>query len=122
MTLLAIVALAHVLFTTVQRRRRDFAVMRALGMTRGQARIAILTQAIVLAVVGLLFGVPVGLALARWLWRIFADYVPLEYAPPPAGGLLVLLVLLAPVTAALLALWPGHQVIRLPVHELLRAE
>jgi len=122
LTLLAIGALAHVLFTTVQRRRKDFAVMRALGMTRRQARTSILTQAIVLAVVGLLFGVPVGLALGRWLWRIFSDYVPLEYAPPPAAGLLVLLVLLAPVAAALLALWPGHQVARLRVHEVLKAE
>jgi ABC-type lipoprotein release transport system permease subunit len=122
LTLLAIGALAHVLFTTVQRRRKDFAVMRALGMTRRQARTAILTQAIVLAVVGLLFGVPVGLALGRWLWRIFSDYVPLEYAPPPAAGPLVLLVLLAPVAAALLALWPGHQMARLRVHEVLKAE
>jgi hypothetical protein len=122
LALLAIGALAHVLFTAVQRRRHDFAVMRALGMTRGQARTAVLTQAIVLAVVGLLFGLPVGLALARWLWRIFSDYVPLEYAPPPAAGLLGLLALLAPVTAALLAVWPGHQVARLPVHQVLRAE
>jgi hypothetical protein len=121
LTLLAIGALAHVLFTTVQRRRKDFAVMRALGMTPRQARIAILTQATVLAVVGLLFGVPIGLTLARWLWRIFSDYVPLEYAPPPVGGPLGLLVLLAPIVAALLAAWPGHQVARLPLHEVLRA-
>lgn len=122
LALLAIGAMADVLFTAVRRRRHDFGVLRALGMTRWQARTAVLTQAIVLAVVGLIFGLPLGLALGRWLWRIFSDYVPLEYAPPPAARLLAMLALLAPVAAALLAAWPGHQVARLRVHQVLRAE
>jgi hypothetical protein len=122
LALLAIGAMADVLFTAVRRRRHDFAVLRALGMTRWQARTAVLTHAIVLAVVGLLLGLPLGLALGRWLWRIFSDYVPLEYAPPPAARLLAILALLAPVAAALLAAWPGHQVARLRVHQVLRAE
>jgi hypothetical protein len=73
--------LAHALLSGARRRRQEFGILRALGMTGRVTRLAVLTQGIVLAVVGLVFGVPLGLAAGRALWRIFADYVPLQYAP-----------------------------------------
>jgi hypothetical protein len=122
LVLLAVGAVGHALATAVRRRRHDIAVLRALGMTRWQSRGVVVTQASVLAVVGLLFGIPLGMALGRTLWRVVADYTPLQYVPPVAFWALVLVGPLALLVANLLAAWPGHLAARLRVGHVLRAE
>jgi len=120
--LLALGAVGHALATAVRRRRVDVAVLRALGMTRWQARGLVVTQASVLAVAGLLFGVPLGMALGRTTWRAVADYTPLQYVPPLAYLALLLVGPLALLVANALAAWPGHQAARLRIAHVLRAE
>jgi hypothetical protein len=120
--LLALGAVGHALATAVRRRRVDVAVLRALGMTRGQARGVVVTQASLLAAVGLLFGVPLGVALGRTVWRAVADYTPLQYAPPLALLALLLVAPCALLVANLLAAWPGRQAARLRIGHVLRAE
>ena len=120
--LLAIGAVGHALATAVRRRRHDVAVLRAVGMTRWQSRMVVVTQASVLACVGLVFGVPLGLALGRTLWRVEADYAPLQYVPPTAILALALVGPLAFVVANLLAAWPGRQAAGLRIGHVLRAE
>jgi hypothetical protein len=122
LVVLALGAVGHALATTVRRRRVDVAVLRALGMTRRQSRAVVVTQASVLALVGLVFGVPLGVALGRSLWRLVADYTPLEYAPPLAVLALLLVGPGALLVANLLAAWPGHQAARLRVGHVLRTE
>lgn len=120
--LLALGTVGHALATAIRRRRVDVAVLRALGMTRWQSRGVVVTQASVLAVVGLLFGVPLGLALGRSTWRAVADYTPLQYVPPLAYLALLLVGPLALLVANLLAAWPGRQAARLRIAHVLRAE
>jgi ABC-type antimicrobial peptide transport system permease subunit len=120
--LLAVGAVGHVLATAARRRRHELAVLRAVGMTRWQSRGVLVTQASVLAVVGLLFGVPLGVALGRTVWRVVADYTPLYYVSPVASWALLLLGPLALLVANLLAAWPGHQAARLRIGDVLRAE
>lgn len=120
--LLAVAAVGHALAAAVRRRRHDVAVLRALGMTRGQSRGVVLTQACVLAVVGLALGIPLGLALGRTLWRVVADATPLLYVPPVAGAALALIAPLVLVVATLLAALPGQRAARLPLGQVLRAE
>ncbi|MGZ4625135.1 MAG: FtsX-like permease family protein [Kineosporiaceae bacterium] len=120
--LLALGAVGHALATAVRRRRVDVAVLRALGMTRWQSRGLVVTQASVLAIAGLLIGVPLGVALGRTIWRTVADYTPVEYVPPLALVALLLVGPLALVMANLLAAWPGHQAARLRISQVLRAE
>jgi hypothetical protein len=122
LVLLALGAVGHALATAVRRRRHDVAVLRALGMTRRQSRGVVVTQASVLAAVGLAFGVPLGLAVGRTLWRVVADYTPVYYVPPLALWALALVGPLALLTANALAAWPGHQAARLRVGQILRAE
>jgi len=120
--LLALGAVGHALATAVRRRRVDVAVLRALGMTRWQSRGVVVTQASVLAVFGLIFGVPLGVALGRTVWRVVADYTPLEYAPPLAALALLLIAPGALLVANLLAAWPGHQAARMRIAHVLRTE
>ena len=82
----------------------------------------VLTQASLLAAVGLLFGVPLGLALGRTLWRVVADFTPLEYVPPLAFWALVLVAPLALLLANLLAAWLGQRAARLRIGHVLRTE
>ncbi|WP_061294765.1 ABC transporter permease [Herbidospora cretacea] len=122
LALLAVGAVGHVLTTAVRRRAQEVAVLRALGLTPGQARWIVVTQAGVLAVTGLAFGVPLGVALGRTLWRLVADLWPVHYQPPVAFWALVLAAPIALLTAVVLALWPGRALTRLRVADILRAE
>ncbi|NED94415.1 FtsX-like permease family protein [Phytoactinopolyspora alkaliphila] len=122
LALLALGAVGHALATAVRRRRHDLAVLRALGMTRWQSRGVVVTQASVLALVGLAAGVPLGVALGRTVWRYVANTTPVFYVPPVAWLALVLVVPVALVAANLLAAWPGHRAASMRVGHVLRAE
>jgi hypothetical protein len=122
LALLAIGAVGHALATAVRRRSHDLAVLRALGMTQRQCRWVVVTQATVLAVIGLLFGIPLGLAVGRTVWRAVADYTPIEYVPPFAVWALLLVAPGALLIANLLAAWPGHRAARLRIAHILRTE
>lgn len=122
LALLAVAAVGHALATAVRRRRHDLAVLRAIGVTRGQTRATVLVQAAVLALVGLLLGVPLGIALGRTLWRSVAHTTPLYYVPPVAVWVLVLVAPVALLAAALLAAWPSQRAASLRVAQVLRTE
>ncbi|TKK75832.1 ABC transporter permease, partial [Herbidospora galbida] len=120
--LLALGAAGHALVTAVRRRGQEMAVLRAHGMTRWQARGVVLTQATILALTGLLFGLPLGFVLGRALWRIVADTMPFFYHPPLA---LLALLLIGPLTLLavnLLAVWPARLSTRTRVGHVLRTE
>jgi ABC-type lipoprotein release transport system permease subunit len=70
---LALVAVAHVLVTSVRRRRRELAVLKTLGFTRPQVRATVAWQATTLAAVGLLVGIPAGLIVGSLVWRAVAE-------------------------------------------------
>jgi hypothetical protein len=76
----------------------------------------------VLALVGVAFGLPLGLAIGRSVWRVVADYTPLAYVAPVAALALTLIAPAALVLANLLAAWPGRRAARLRVAHILRAE
>jgi ABC-type lipoprotein release transport system permease subunit len=122
LALLAIGAVGHALSTAVSRRRHDLAVLRALGMTRRQAQMVIATQASVLAVIGLAFGIPIGFALGRFLWRGAADLTPLAYHPPLAVWALLLIGPVALLAANTMAVWPERRTARLRAGQVLRTE
>lgn len=119
---LAIGATGHALATAVRRRRHDIAVLRALGLTRPQIRLILITQATTLAVIGLLFGTPLGIALGRTLWRVVADTAPLLYVSPVAAFALALIGPAALAIGNLLATLPPRRATRDRVGDVLWAE
>jgi FtsX-like permease family len=120
--LLAVGAVGHALVTAVRRRRHDIAVLRAIGMTRRQCRWITVTQAVVLALVGLAFGAPLGVAIGRGLWAAVADYTPFQYDPPVAVGALILVGPTTLLIVNILAAWPGRHASRLEIAQVLRTE
>jgi ABC-type lipoprotein release transport system permease subunit len=119
---LAMGALAHVTSSVLRRRRGELAVLRSLGMTPRQVRACLAWQATTLAVIGLIVGVPLGIALGRSIWRLVADATPMVYAEPVAALALVLIGPLAVLVANALAAVPGHRAARLHPAEVLRTE
>ncbi len=119
---LAVAALLHVLVTTARVRAGEFAVLRAIGFTRRGTRRIINVQAGVVFVIGLVFGIPLGLALGRTGWTLIAERVPLEVVSPMALVATALLVPAGLVVAQLLSLFPSHRAVRRSPGEVLRAE
>ena len=122
LALLAVSAVGHALSIAVRRRRHELAVLRALGMTRQQARLVVTTQASLLAVIGLIFGVPLGIVLGQDIWRTVAGFTPLAYHPPVALLALLLIAPAALLAANALAAWPQRRAARLHAGQILRSE
>lgn len=122
LAVLAVGAVGHALATAVRRRRRDIAVLRALGVTRWDCRVMVVTQASLLAVFGLVVGVPLGNALGRALWRTVAESTPVDYVPPIAVWLLIVIAPAALLLANLLAAWPSHRAASIRAGHVLRTE
>ena len=118
----AVSALALTLMASVRRRRRDLALLKALGFTRRQLAAAVAWQSTIAVGVGVVIGVPIGIVAGRALWDLFAHElhvvaepsVPAFTLAPGRGGALVL----ANVVAAL----PGRQAARTPAALVLQSE
>ena len=113
LALLAVGAVGYALTSAVSRRRHELAVLRALGLTGRQTRLVVVTQATLLAVIGLAAGIPLGLAVARSVWQEVASFTPFAYVPPFSPWALALIVPATLLCANLLALWPGWRAARL---------
>jgi hypothetical protein len=122
LALLAAGAVGHALTAAVRRRGHELAVLRAIGLTRRQARLVLISQATVLAITGLALGVPLGLAAGRAVWRAVAYDTPIAYHAPVALWAVVLIVPLTLLAANLLAAWPGQRAARLRSAQILRTE
>jgi len=118
----AVVALGLTLGASVRRRRRDIALLKTLGFTRSQLAVAVAWQASVAAFVGIVVGVPVGIALGRWLWDLFARDIYAVPLPTVPVLEIVLVALGALVLANLVAAAPGQMAARTPTALVLRAE
>jgi len=119
---LALATIAHLLTTSVRRRRRDFAILRAIGFTRGQIRRVVAWQAATLTSVALMIGVPAGVLCGRAVWLIFAHHlgilpglsIPLGQFAVVAAGAIVL--------AVAIAALPGESAARARPSQALRSE
>jgi FtsX-like permease family/MacB-like periplasmic core domain len=67
---------------SVRDRRRELAILRSLGFSRRNLRATVEWQAIAIIAVGVLIGLPVGVAVGRFAWTTFADQLGVA---PDAG-------------------------------------
>ena len=118
---LAAGALGHTLLTSIRRRRRDFAILKALGFVHRQIAGVVAWQATTLAVCAALIGIPLGMVLGRWTWRSIADQAGVDSSV--VYPLTIALILPAAVVLAnLLALIPARLAAHTEVAQALRSE
>lgn len=108
--LIALIGIMNTLSLSVVERTRESATIRAVGLTRGQLRAMLLTEALLMGVVGALVGVGFGLlygwATTRVLFTGFAAIVTV-----PVGQLLAY-VAVAALAAVLAAVLPARKAAR----------
>jgi FtsX-like permease family len=122
LALLAAVAAVHALVSATRRRRHDLAVLRVLGFVSGQVESTLRWQALTVAAVGLVVGVPAGLIAGRRIWSALAGAVGVvdDWSFPWATVALAVPVALG--VAALLAILPGCAAARMSPGQVLRTE
>jgi ABC-type antimicrobial peptide transport system permease subunit len=123
--LLAIVGVAvlgQFIVVSGRRRRRDFAILKALGLFRRQVSAITAWQVSTLTGLALLAGLPLGVAAGRWSWTLFCRGLGI---PPVAITPLWPVLLTVPaviVIANAVAFWPAQVTARLKPADVLRAE
>lgn len=83
--LISLIAMANVfntISTNIQLRKREFAMLRSTGMTPGGFRVMMCYECLLYGIKGLLYGLPVALAVTFWIYRsISSGWVVRFYIP-----------------------------------------
>ena len=117
-----VATLLHVLVVSVTRRRREVGLLKSLGFLRRQVAFTLAWQTTTVALVGVVVGVPAGVAVGRLVWRVFADHLGVVPVPVVAGWVIATVALGTLVVANLLALGPALVAARSRPATLLRTE
>jgi hypothetical protein len=94
----ALLCLSLTVLSSVRRRRQEIALLKALGMTRGQLRAIVAWQTTITLMIAVAIGGPLGIAGGRWAWQSFAG--SLGAVPVSEVPLVALIVGLAALVAA----------------------
>jgi len=118
----AIFAFGLALISSVQRRRRELALLKTLGFTRRQLASVVAWQASIDVAVGAVIGVALGVLSGRWFWNIFARNIGVVPRPIIPVVPIVLMILGAFLLANIVAFIPGFIAARTKPASLFRAD
>jgi putative ABC transport system permease protein len=115
--LVSLFGIVNTLVLTVFERTRELGMLRAIGMTRRQARRMIRYESVITALIGAVIGIALGIALAVLLISRF-EFIILAW---PIGSLAIFVVA-ALVVGFVAAIFPARRAARLNVLEALQYE
>ena len=113
MSIFGAATMMHLLLVSVARRRRETGLLKVLGFVRRQVAAAVCWQATGVTLVGIVIGLPAGIAAGRLLWRVFATnfgIVPVPVVQPLLLAALVSAVLAAANVLAMIPRAAGHAI------------
>ncbi len=116
----ALATLTLGLTAVVRHRRRDLALLEALGFTRRQLTATIAWHATSIVSVGLVIGVPLGVVLGRLTWTIFARQLDVVAEPVVPVIAIVSIVVAAVASANVLAIFAARRARTVPAALILR--
>ena len=122
LAVLGLAVLGQFIVVSGRRRRRDFAILSALGLTGRQVRVITAWQVSTVTGLALAAGIPLGVAAGRWSWNLFAAGlgIPGEFVTPLS---LVLIMVPAVILAGnAVAFSPARTAARVSPARVLRAE
>ena len=122
LAVLGLAVLGQLMVASGRRRRRDFAILKTLGLVRRQVSSITAWQVSTLAGLALLAGVPLGVAAGHWAWALFARGLGISTIAITPVPLVLLTIPAVLVAANAVAFWPGRTTARLRPAEVLRAE
>lgn len=112
----------HLLLSAVRRRHRDLAILKTLGFVRRQVAWTVAWQGTTVVVLGLLVGMPAGVALGRWMWTLLADNLGVVVRPQVPYLVLAAVAGAAVLLGNLIAFIPGQLAARTRPAVVLRSE
>jgi len=122
LAVLGLAVLGQFAVASARRRRRDFAVLRTLGLLRRQLAAITAWQVTTLTALALLAGLPLGVAAGHWAWALFADEVGLSTDAITPVSLVLLTVPGAILAAVAVTLPAGRHYARQSPATILRSE
>jgi ABC-type lipoprotein release transport system permease subunit len=120
--LFGVATLLHLLLSSLKRRRREMGLLKSLGFVRRQVALSVSWQTTTVAVIGIVFGVPLGIAAGRLVWTAFASNLGVVAVPVVTGWVIAAIVVGTVVVANLLAIGPALAASRAKAATLLKAE
>jgi putative ABC transport system permease protein len=118
--LIALFGIVNTLGLSIFERRRELGLLRAVGMSRRQVKRMIRWESVIIAVLGALMGIVIGVLFGWALQRALDDKGVTELAIPV--GQLVSYVVFAGIAGVLAAIWPARRAAKLDVLEAISYE
>jgi hypothetical protein len=122
LAILGLAVLGQFAVVSARRRRRDFAILRTLGLLRRQLTAVTAWQVTGLTGLALLVGLPAGVAAGHWAWGLFASDAGVSTSAITPVPLVLLMVPAAILAAIAIALPSGRHCARLNPAAVLRSE
>lgn len=120
--LFGVATLLHLLIISLNRRRQEMGLLKSLGFVRRQIALSVSWQTTTVAFVGVLVGVPLGIATGRWVWDAFATNLGVAAQPVVTVWVIAAVAAATLAVANLLAVVPAIIAARAPAATLLKAE
>jgi putative ABC transport system permease protein len=117
--IISIFGMINTLALAVYERTRELGMLRAVGMTRWQARTMIGSESVITALIGAAIGLPLGMFLAALVTRALNQY-DVQYAIPLLP--LIAFAIVAVLVGLVAAIMPAQRAARLNVLEALQYE
>jgi putative ABC transport system permease protein len=110
---IALFGIVNTLGLSIFERIRELGLLRAVGATRRQVRAMIRWEAVIIAVLGAVLGLAVGVFFGWTIVRALRSVGITEFALP--GGQLVIFVVFAALAGVLAAVLPGRRAAKVDV-------
>ena len=118
---IAVVGIANTLSLSVIERTRESALLRALGLTRGQLRAMLAIEAVLLSLVGVVLGTALGVAYGvAGVRSLFGEYMVVS--PTLPWGQLAAVALVAVLAGLLASVLPAHRATKVAPAQALAVE
>ncbi len=117
--IVSLFGMINTLVLSVFERTRELGMLRAVGMTRPQARRMVRHESVITALIGAAIGLPLGLGLAAVVIHLLSDYGVSYQVPVEALAAFIIIAIVAGLVAALL---PARRASRLNVLDALQYE
>ena len=117
---IALLGIANTLALSVYERTRELGLLRAIGMTRSQVRSAVRWESVLIALLGTVLGLGVGLFFGWAMARAMRSQGFTEFSIP--FGQLLVITALAAVAGVVAAIWPARRASRLDILDAIAAE
>jgi len=118
--IIALFGVMNTLYLSIYERTRELGLLRAVGLTRRQTRSMVRWEAVIVSVMGALFGVVIGIAFGWALQQALEPEGFSELGIP--GGQLAIYVVFAAVLGVVFAIFPARRAAKLNVLEAISYE